>query len=379
MSASGPSSTRRSRSGSPGALISECATSTRKPSAPRSSQNFRIDRNSVADLRVLPVPVRLLGVEQVQVPLAGGAVGVGGPGPGRAAEAGHPVVRRQLAVLAAAVAEDVARPLGGAGRGGQRGLEPDVLVGGVVGHQVDDHLQAQLVGPLQQRVEVGQRPEDRVDVAVVGDVVAGVGLRGLVERRQPDGVDAELGQRAQPAGDAGQVADAVAVGVRERARIDLVDHRRAAPVVARVGGRPLGFASAVSGSARCAVMSLKRSMVVVSSMDISKTPSCVVWSDGRELRRPGFPRVAVGRGFDALGSELVGPGRQTVAQVTRIDSRQRAQLYKSPHRRRQAVSATTAAGGRRWSSPEAAAVTRERPMSPRARTTPVAASGAERG
>ena len=69
-----------------------------------------------------------------------------------------------------------------------------MLVGGVVGHQVDDHAQAEAVGALEHRVEVGERAEQRVDVAVVGHVVAGVGLRRAVERREPHGVDAELGQ-----------------------------------------------------------------------------------------------------------------------------------------------------------------------------------------
>ena len=62
----------------------------------------------------------------------------------------------------------------------------------VVGHDVDDHPQAEGVGVGDQAVEVGERAEARVDVAVVGDVVAGVGLRRRVERVQPDGVDAEL-------------------------------------------------------------------------------------------------------------------------------------------------------------------------------------------
>ena len=51
----------------------------------------------VEDLRVVPVQVRLLGVEQVQVPLAGVAVGLDDPGPRRATEDRHPVVRRMIA------------------------------------------------------------------------------------------------------------------------------------------------------------------------------------------------------------------------------------------------------------------------------------------
>ena len=47
-------------------------------------------------------------------------------------------------------------------------------VGGVAEHEVDHHAQAELVRPLHQRVEVGKRPEHRVDVAVVRHVVAEV-------------------------------------------------------------------------------------------------------------------------------------------------------------------------------------------------------------
>jgi hypothetical protein len=94
----------------------------------------------------------------------------------------------------------------------------------VVGHQVDDHLQAARVHVGQQRVEVAQRAEARIDVAVVGDVVAEVGHRRRIERAQPDRIDAEPHQVVEPPADAGQVADAVAVAVLERAGIDLVDH-----------------------------------------------------------------------------------------------------------------------------------------------------------
>jgi len=52
----------------------------------------------------------------------------------------------------------------------------------VVGHEVDDHLEAQLVRAAEHRIEVVEGAEERIDVAVVGDVVAGVGLRGGEER-----------------------------------------------------------------------------------------------------------------------------------------------------------------------------------------------------
>ena len=56
-------------------------------------------------------------------------------------------------------------------------------------------LDAARVRLRDQRVEVGEVAEERVDVAVVGDVVAEVGHRRRVERREPDGVDAEPAAR----------------------------------------------------------------------------------------------------------------------------------------------------------------------------------------
>ena len=176
----------------------------------------------VADLGVPPVQVRLGRVEHVQVPLAGLAVGARDAGPRGAAEDRLPVVRRAVAAAPGAVAEDVAVPGGGARLGGQRLAEPRVLAGGVVGDQVHDDAQAEVVRLRQHGVEVGERAEERVHVAVVGDVVAVVVLRRGVERRDPHRVDAEVVEVGQPLLDAGHVAHAVAVPVGEAADIDLV-------------------------------------------------------------------------------------------------------------------------------------------------------------
>jgi hypothetical protein len=148
-----------------------------------------------------------------------------------AAEHRLPVVGRGVGL---AVAEDVARALGAARAGRQRLLEPTVLVGGVVGDEVDDDPQSEVVGAPDQVVGVGEPAEERVDVAVVGDVVAVVVLGGGVERGDPQRVDAEVGQVGQPRGDPGQVADAVAVTVGEAADIDLVAGGVAPPAVALI-------------------------------------------------------------------------------------------------------------------------------------------------
>ena len=143
---------------------------------------------------------------------------------------GLPVVRGQLAVLAGAVAEQVAGAFGAAVASGQRRLEPGVVARGVVRHQVDDDPDAAAVRLCEHRVEVRQRAEQRVDIAVIGHVVAAVALRRGLERRQPDGVDAELVERGEAGADAGEVAHAVAIRVGEGARVDLVNRGSAPPL-----------------------------------------------------------------------------------------------------------------------------------------------------
>ena len=75
-----------------------------------------------------------------------------------------------------------------------------------------------------------RRAELGVYVAVVGNVVAAVGEGGRIERAEPDRVHAETGQIADPGGETGEVADAIAVAVGEAARVDLIDDRLSPPV-----------------------------------------------------------------------------------------------------------------------------------------------------
>ncbi len=128
----------------------------------------------------------------------------------------------------------------------ERRTEPRVLVARMVGDEVDDHAQPQGGGPLDERVGVGERPQQRVAVAGVRDVGAAVGPGGRAERREPDRVDAQPGQVVEPGGEAGQVPDAVTVGVRERLRVDLVDH----PAARHHGPGPVRL----SGDVRSAVV-----------------------------------------------------------------------------------------------------------------------------
>ena len=179
----------------------------------------------------VPVEVGLVDVEQVEVPLFRGAVGALQPRPSLTAEQRPPVVWRQLTAGAPAVADQVALPLRGAGFGRDRGLEPFVGIRGVVRYQVDDHPQAQRVGLLDQSVGVGSGTEQRIDLTVVGDVVASVGHGGAVERAQPHRVHAQFLEVGQFRDHARQVPVAVTVAVGEGAGIYLVDGGGSPPFV----------------------------------------------------------------------------------------------------------------------------------------------------
>src|SRR5436190_1721649 len=96
-----------------------------------------------ADIRVIPVQVRLLRCEEVQIPVARSAVGVRRPAPRFALELRPPAGRRLVTVLATTRAEPEALTLRRTGSGRERGLEPWVAIRDVVGDDIDDRPDAQ--------------------------------------------------------------------------------------------------------------------------------------------------------------------------------------------------------------------------------------------
>ena len=176
------------------------------------------------DVGAVEVQVRLVRVEAVPVVLLRHRV----PGPVRRLEVGEDDPR--VAVAVGGVAPDVEVAPAAAGRRAAGALEPGVLVGGVVQHQLGDHAQAAVVRAADELGDVAHRPVGRVDRAVVGDVVAVVAERRGVERQQPDRRDAEVLEVVQLRDQALEVADPVAAEVAERADVQLVDDRVAVPV-----------------------------------------------------------------------------------------------------------------------------------------------------
>ena len=79
------------------------------------------------------------------------------------------------------------------------------------------------MGFPQELLEVLQGAHTRMDVRVVGDVVAVVLERRRAEGQQPQGGDAEIPEIVQTLGQTPEVADAVAVAVLEGSDAKLVE------------------------------------------------------------------------------------------------------------------------------------------------------------
>ena len=188
----------------------------------------------LSHLRVLPVQVRLLfceGVEVILPPLLA-------PRPGRTAKNAPPV--RGGASIRLRVPPDV--PI----RFGVRPVllrlqEPGVLVGAVIEHEVHHDADAALLCLGHQSVEVLHRAIGRVDARVVRDVIAVVHHRRGIDRRQPHRPHAEGFEIIQLARDAGQVPRAAARGVHEALWVDLIDDGPLPPLLSFHRSLPLPY------------------------------------------------------------------------------------------------------------------------------------------
>ena len=81
-----------------------------------------------------------------------------------------------------------------------------------------------------QRIEIRHGAKQRIDAGVIGNVVTEIRHRRRENRRQPNRIDAERFQIRQARNDPVDIADAVAVGVLKRARIDLIENAVSPPV-----------------------------------------------------------------------------------------------------------------------------------------------------
>jgi hypothetical protein len=99
----------------------------------------------------------------------------------------------------------------------------------VVEDELRDDPKPAGVSLTQKDVEVAQGAVVRMDIGVIGDVVAVVLERRRVEGEEPDSSDTEVLEVIQLPGEAAEIADAVAVAVAEGAHVRLVEEGLGVP------------------------------------------------------------------------------------------------------------------------------------------------------
>ena len=191
-------------------------------------------RDLAAHARIVVVEVRLVGIEAVPVIGPGLAV----VGPVGVLEILEDDAR--LPVFFRGVAPDVVVAPGRARAGRAGTLEPGVLLGGMVDHELGDDLEAPGMGLAQEFLEILERAVVGMDAVIIRDVVAVVTQRRGIKGQQPQGIDAKPRQIVQAAGQAREIADAVAVAVHERLDVHFVNDGVLVPQGIVGAGKPQG-------------------------------------------------------------------------------------------------------------------------------------------
>src|SRR5690242_10423665 len=106
-----------------------------------------------------------------------------------------------------------------------------MLVGGVIENEIDEDADTALIRLSDELVPIRERAVFGSDVDVIGDVVSEIEVRGGEEGRNPNCIHAEALQIIKARCDSVEITDAIAVGILEASRIDLVDHRAVIPAV----------------------------------------------------------------------------------------------------------------------------------------------------
>ncbi|MNO79311.1 hypothetical protein D3C76_704760 [compost metagenome] len=104
-----------------------------------------------------------------------------------------------------------------------------MLIRSVVDDQFGDHPQATLVRLGNEALGVGHGAVVTVDAPVLGDVITVVAAWRGVERQQPDGIDAEVGNVVEFGDQTGKIADSVVIGVEIGFDVNLIDDRVLVP------------------------------------------------------------------------------------------------------------------------------------------------------
>ena len=176
-----------------------------------------------ADAGIIPIEIRLLLGKQVQIILPARRDIL----PRAAAKNRFPLVRRRSVGIW--IPPDVIIAV----RAGTRltgGPEPGMLVGAVIQDQIHNHSNPAAMAFRRKAVPIFHGPKFRHNCPIIRDIIPIVHIGRRVDRREPDGIYAEVRKIVEPAPNAFQIANTVAVRVLKAAGIDLVNDKVLEPV-----------------------------------------------------------------------------------------------------------------------------------------------------
>ena len=107
--------------------------------------------------------------------------------------------------------------------------------GGMAGDEVDENVHPPLVRLVKETLRILIGAVARGDLLVVSYIVSGIAEGRIVPGIHPHGVAAQVFDIVEAGDHARDIADAVAVGILEGLRIDLIKHSIRKPC-----GKPIG-------------------------------------------------------------------------------------------------------------------------------------------
>src|SRR5215831_6207485 len=100
-----------------------------------------------------------------------------------------------------------------------------MLVRGMIGHIIENDMQAARMGLLQQPIKGCQIPEERINTQVISDIIATIRHWRRIEGREPECINAQhLAQVIQALDDSGQITNPISIAILKTTQIDLVNH-----------------------------------------------------------------------------------------------------------------------------------------------------------
>jgi len=93
----------------------------------------------------------------------------------------------------------------------------------VIRNKVEDDFELLCMRFINEAVETFERAEDRINPAVIRDIVTEVMHGRRIDRRNPDRIDSEPNEIIEPLPDTIEIAYAIPVRILKGPRVDLID------------------------------------------------------------------------------------------------------------------------------------------------------------